>query len=103
MKLFIRATYKTLLFVSLAIAHGNDGSMDMVTTMSTDVHASSIIATPTAPVSRNGQDQGPTSYFFYAEHSSTILAHIVLMTLGWCFILPPGELSSRSVRNRRRD
>ncbi|KAJ6000353.1 hypothetical protein N7481_000762 [Penicillium waksmanii] len=94
MKMLTRAAYETLLFVSLAMAHDNDGSTDIDTTMNMDMHASSIIATPTAPVSRNGQDPGPTSYFSYGGYSSPILAHIVLMIIGWCFILPSAVLLS---------
>ncbi|CAI7595125.1 unnamed protein product [Penicillium pancosmium] len=88
MTLLTRPAYETLLFVSLTIAHDKDGSMNIDTTMEMDMHASSIIATPTAPVLRNGLDQGPESYFSYGEYSSTILAHIVLMAIAWCLILP---------------
>lgn len=86
MKRFTRVVYETLLLVSLALAHDND--VDMDTTVNMDMQGTSSITTPT------GQYQGPTSYFYYGEHSSTILVHIVLMVIGWCFILPAGELYS---------
>jgi hypothetical protein len=31
------------------------------------------------------------SYFAYGKHSGTIMAHIALMMLGWCIVLPAGE------------
>ncbi|KAL4786498.1 hypothetical protein BJX76DRAFT_365579 [Aspergillus varians] len=62
--------------------------------MSVDMHASSGAATPTASISQNAQSEDPTSYFSYGQHSSTILAHIALMTIGWCFVLPAAVLLS---------
>lgn len=92
MKLLTRAAYETLFFASLAIAHDSNGSMDMNMAMNTDMHGVSSTTAPTTSVSQNGQIEGPTSYFSYGQHSSTILAHIALMTLGWCFVLPAGKL-----------
>lgn len=34
----------------------------------------------------------PQTYFQYGEHTGVMVAHIVLMTLAWVFILPIGEL-----------
>lgn len=96
MRPLIRATYETIFFASLAIAHGDDKSMDMDMATSVDMHATASAATPTVSVSQNAQTDGSTSYFSYGKHSSTILAHIALMTLGWCFVLPPGKLLSSS-------
>lgn len=31
------------------------------------------------------------SYFTYPEHGGLVLAHIVIMTIAWFFILPIGE------------
>ncbi|WEW60639.1 hypothetical protein PRK78_006126 [Emydomyces testavorans] len=39
---------------------------------------------------------GPISYFAHGEHFGVILTHIVLMILGWCFILPIGVMFSVS-------
>ncbi|KAL1849801.1 hypothetical protein Plec18170_007322 [Paecilomyces lecythidis] len=94
MRPLIRATYETIFFASLAIAHGDDKSMDMDMATSVDMHATTSASTPTVFVSQNAQTDGPTSYFSYGKHSSTILAHIALMTLGWCFVLPPAVLLS---------
>lgn len=38
----------------------------------------------------------PVSYFSYAHYPSLLLAHIVLMTLAWFFILPIGMLAPSS-------
>ncbi|KAL2831544.1 hypothetical protein BDW59DRAFT_169780 [Aspergillus cavernicola] len=62
--------------------------------MSMDMHATSSTAAPTAYVSQNAQSESPTSYFAYGQHSNTILAHIALMTLGWCFVLPAAVMLS---------
>lgn len=32
------------------------------------------------------------SYFAYGKHPGTIVAHVALMILGWCFVLPAGML-----------
>lgn len=37
----------------------------------------------------------PSSYFRYKEHSNVILAHIVLMVIGWGFVLPVGKQTTR--------
>ncbi|PWY81583.1 hypothetical protein BO94DRAFT_470214 [Aspergillus sclerotioniger CBS 115572] len=39
-------------------------------------------------------DDSPMSYFAYGKHTGTIVAHIALMILGWCFILPIGIMLS---------
>lgn len=83
MWLLTRAAYATLFFASLSIAHGDDESMDM------DMPATSPAA-PTASASQNAQ-----SYFAYGQHSNTILAHIALMILSWCFVLPAGKLLAK--------
>ena len=36
-------------------------------------------------------EDSPMSYFAYGKHSSTIMAHIALMTIAWCFLLPVGK------------
>ncbi|KAF9888917.1 hypothetical protein FE257_008086 [Aspergillus nanangensis] len=80
-----KRTYVTLFFASLAIAQGDDTVVEETIAM----HASSGATAPQA----SGGDS-VTSYFSYAEHSSTILAHIALMTIGWCFVLPPAVILS---------
>ncbi|KAJ5569993.1 uncharacterized protein N7459_009423 [Penicillium hispanicum] len=94
MRLLTRAAYETLFLASLAIAHGDDTSMDIDMALSVSMHATSSAAVPTASVLQVVQSEDPTSYFSYGQHSSTILAHIALMTLGWCFVLPAAVLLS---------
>lgn len=83
-----RAAIFTLLLASLATAlpHGDDESMDMGMHMNTSTDAPQ--PTPTA---MQANTDGPMSYFAYSKHSSTIIAHIALMVLGWCFVLPVGK------------
>lgn len=75
-----------LLLASLANAFPHE---DMNMDMDMDMHmGSSHNETASKPVS---DDDGPTSYFAYKEHVGSIYAHIILMVLGWCFILPIGK------------
>lgn len=63
-----------------ALPHGDDDSMDM----NTDAHDR-----PDPPP--ESSDNSAMSYFAHGKHSGTIMAHIALMVLAWCFILPIGE------------
>lgn len=105
MRLLTRAAYVALFLASLAIAHGDDESMDMDmnTGMSMDMHATTSAAAPTASVSQDAHSEGPMSYFAYGKHSSTVLAHIALMILGWCFVLPAGKRRSILIKYSNRD
>ncbi|PGH26619.1 hypothetical protein AJ80_01748 [Polytolypa hystricis UAMH7299] len=71
-----------------ALAHGDDHghSMDMahMTTPSN--------STITSGSSADGN--GEMSYFAYDKHVGAIIAHVVLMVLGWFFILPIGVMFS---------
>lgn len=78
------------LFASLAsaIPHGDDHAMNMDMGMGMN-------STQKQPESHAAaSDDSPMSYFAYGKHSSTIIAHIGLMVLAWCFILPVGKNSS---------
>lgn len=78
-----------LLFsVASAIPHGDDSSMDM--DMDMGMHMNST--KPEHPAETS--DDSPMSYFAYGKHSSTILAHIALMTISWCFLLPVAVMLS---------
>lgn len=70
--------------------------MDIGMAMSKEMNTTFSAATPTASILQHAQSESPTSYFSYGQHSSTILAHIALMSIGWCFVLPAGKLSSTS-------
>lgn len=72
-----------------AIPHGDDHSdMDMSMDMSGHGHNA------TAQPSTEPAEDSPMSYFAYGKHSGTIIAHIGLMVLAWCFILPAGVMLS---------
>lgn len=88
-QLATRAAFVAVFLAALTTAHGDDESMDMGMDMSIDMHSSTAAPTPTA--SAHANSEGPMSYFAYGKHSSTILAHIALMSLGWCFVLPAGK------------
>jgi len=73
----------------LAVAHGHDG--DMAMDMNIGKGEPSIVR-PTIPSEpSNLANTEPLSYFQYGEHSGLMFAHILLMTIGWVFVLPIGE------------
>ncbi|KAL4886890.1 hypothetical protein BJY04DRAFT_43411 [Aspergillus karnatakaensis] len=51
-------------------------------------------ATSRAAALHNARGEEPASYFAYGDHSGTIIAHIALMILGWCFVLPAAVMFS---------
>lgn len=89
-----RAAFAAVSLASLAIAHGDDDSMDMDMGMSMDMHAPPSTTSPTPFATPTASSEGPMSYFAYGKHSSTITAHIALMILGWCFVLPAAVMLS---------
>ncbi|KAJ5622893.1 hypothetical protein N7490_011498 [Penicillium lividum] len=42
----------------------------------------------------HSNSNGRMSYFAYGKHSDTIMAHMTLMMLGWCFVLPAAVVLS---------
>jgi hypothetical protein len=48
-------------------------------------------ALPDSDSDMNMDEDGPQSYFALGEHSGSILAHIILEVVSWCFILPVGK------------
>lgn len=85
----LRATIAAALLLASAahaIPHGGNTSagMDMDMDMSSSHGEHSLPATDTVA------DEGPLSYFAYNEHTGVILAHIILMIIAWCFVLPVG-------------
>lgn len=76
-----------LVSVANALPHDDDDSMEMEVTMELDLGSgNSTTSNVPFPIAN-----WPMSYFAYGKHSSTIIAHIVLMVLAWCFVLPSGE------------
>jgi len=69
-------------FASAAGAHGHDGDTNM---------EMAGPSRPTIATASDNSDAGPQSYFQYGEHSGLLIAHILLMILGWMFILPIGK------------
>ena len=94
----IRVAFVALFLASLAAAlpHGDDEGMDMNMDMdmgkSMDAQAS---ATSTAPAAST---ESAMSYFAYQKHTNSIIAHIALMVVGWCFVLPAGKPQPRSCK-----
>ena len=86
-----RAAFAAVFLACLATAvpHGDDEHSDMDMGMSMDMN-SGAVATPAPTAHPNSED--PMSYFAYGKHSGAIMAHIALMMLGWCIVLPAGKL-----------
>ncbi|KAA8566256.1 hypothetical protein EYC84_008856 [Monilinia fructicola] len=78
-------------FASLISAHGDDEpGMDMGMQMSS-------AATATAAAAMNYTVEAESlSYFQHSEHGGLMVAHIVLMTIGWVFVLPISVMLSLS-------
>lgn len=72
-------------YVASAVAHGSEPeniNMDM---------GGMSMARPTIAAATNGTMAEPASYFQLKEHTGLMFAHILLMTLGWVFVLPIGK------------
>ena len=96
----MRVPVQLALFLALlatAYAHGGEETtnMDMNMDMGTHMEMGSEASTSTAQaMATETQAAGPMSYFAYGKHSSTIVAHIAIMVIAWCLILPAGTRSS---------
>ncbi|KAJ5770679.1 uncharacterized protein N7511_002730 [Penicillium nucicola] len=87
-------SFAALFFASFAIAHGEDGSMDMDMGMSMPMQTAHSTASSTPVIPLNSHCESPMSYFACGKHSSTIMAHIALMVVAWCFVLPAAVMLS---------
>ncbi|KAL4993378.1 hypothetical protein BDV10DRAFT_179247 [Aspergillus recurvatus] len=88
---FSRAALAALLLASIAsaLAHGDDHGMDMNMDMDhMNMGASHEHAQPET------SDDSPISYFAYGQYTGWIVAHIALMVLAWCFVLPTAIMLS---------
>lgn len=89
-----------LLLAALASAlpHEDHESMDMSMDMKMDdsMGHNQTAAAPTT-------DPAMMSYFAYGKHTGTILAHIILMVLAWCFVLPVGKISGFPQKSSKTD
>ena len=68
------------------VAHGHGETENM----SMDMGGMSS-AKPTIASVVNDTMIEPASYFQLTEHAGLMFAHILLMTIGWVFVLPIGE------------
>lgn len=72
-----------LVVLPLVVAHGHD-----------EVVPSGIVGAPSEMrptiTTTNSTISEPESYFQNGEHSALIFCHILLMSLGWVFVLPVG-------------
>jgi hypothetical protein len=73
-----RTSVVLLGLASIAVAHGHDEDMGMNM-------ASTEASRPTLSTVAS-----PETYFNYGEHSGLMMAHIVIMTVCWIFVLPIG-------------
>lgn len=80
-----------LLLVSLANAlpHDEHESMDMSTDMKMD---GGMGMNQTLAAEAPNDSTAVMSYFSYGKHTGSILTHIILMVLAWCFVLPVGKI-----------
>ncbi|KAJ0420194.1 hypothetical protein BJY00DRAFT_284927 [Aspergillus carlsbadensis] len=80
-----RAALAALFLASIAsaLAHGDDHEMDMGMDMDHSSHDQT-----------DANDSSPMSYFAYGKHTGWIVAHIALMVVAWCFVLPTAVMLS---------
>ncbi|KAH2232825.1 hypothetical protein V6Z96_005778 [Aspergillus fumigatus] len=76
-----------LISIANALPHGDDESMEMDMGMNMEDTAKS-------EPPKDANDESPLSYFAYGKHSGTIMAHIALMIIAWCFVLPTAVMFS---------
>lgn len=76
--------------LATALPHGDDEAMNMDMDMEMSMASTAPMATATAAKTHS---DAAMSYFAYSKHSGTIIAHIALMVLGWCLVLPAGKLN----------
>ena len=96
-RLFPRSTAVSLLAaVSFALARGHDehhGAEILAATASASFpsSSSSTAASSTITAMASVAAHSPT-YFTHSPYSGLMLAHIILMTVAWVFVLPIGML-----------
>ncbi|GFF31084.1 uncharacterized membrane protein C3B8.06 [Aspergillus udagawae] len=76
-----------LVSIANALPHGDDESMEM------DMGMNMEDTTKSEP-HKDANDESPMSYFAHGKHSGTIMAHIALMIVAWCFVLPTAVMFS---------
>lgn len=79
--------------VATALAHGDDAhSHGVDTEMNLDMDMGHGHAMNTSsPDQPHPAANSPMSYFAYGKYTGWIVAHIALMVVAWCFVLPAGK------------
>lgn len=78
--------------LTLTAAHGHDSyATGAEGSGPSEVAQNSLPPNSTAAAVMISLSASPSSYFSYAPYSGLMLAHILLMTIAWFFILPVGE------------
>ena len=65
--------------------------------MTAPMAANTSHSDPLAVAAMNTSMAPPQSYFAYPYHSGLMLAHIMLMTVAWFFVLPISECTEISM------
>lgn len=88
----LTTAFSLLEALTLAAAHGHKGhATDVAGSGSSGVAPRPHPPNSTVAAVMVSSPASPSSYFSYAPHSGLMLAHILLMTLAWFFVLPVGE------------
>ena len=74
-----------------ALAHAHDDAAEGAIEMVASVAHSGPLSSDTSSANMSASYNPPESYFAYPEFGGLMLAHIVLMTVAWFFILPIGQ------------
>ena len=77
--------------VPLALSHGHGSDDGEMEGMGVSKTAHFTTSNSTLAVSMNLSTVAPQSYSTYPNYGGLMLAHIVLMTIAWFFILPISE------------
>ena len=73
-----------------ALAHGDDDGEGENMKMSAQAPPTFSISSAIPSASTMAAASSPESYFAYPKFGGLMLAHIVLMTIAWLFVLPIG-------------
>jgi len=87
--LILPAALLALEVIPLAFAHDHDSHDSEAQAMGAPktLH----LSLPLSSTSMNSFNAAPQSYFTWPDFEGPMLAHIVLMTVAWVFVLPIGE------------
>ena len=76
--------------ISRALAHGDDGGEGESMKMGAHVTPAMSVSNAMPSASTVAAPSSSESYFAYSKFGGLMLAHIVLMTIAWFFVLPIG-------------